>query len=285
MDFVDSLVTRSQALLFAVEVLLITFAAKLVDDRRTRTFDDDRLIAEDGNLAIGIRRAGLFLGGTVAMAGVLSGGGSGLWFDLLGVLTFGVAAYGALFLARWLSHRVILGGLSDDEECAKGNVGVGVVQFGIFVATGLILNGALTGDDGDPVRGLAAFALYFLLGQVVFLALAFAFQRMTPFDDRAELRRGNRAVGVEFAGLFISIAIILRAGLIGPSNGMAADLAEFLTSAVVGGVALLAFQTVIRRAFLKGADVSRGLTQDNVAMAVTLQAITVAFALLVASVG
>ena len=120
MDFVDSLITRSQALLFAVEVLIITFAAKLVDDRRTQAFDDDRLIADEGNVALGIRRAGLFLGGTVAMAGVLSGGGSGLGFDLLSVLAFGVAAYGALFLARWLSHRVILGGLSDDEECAKG---------------------------------------------------------------------------------------------------------------------------------------------------------------------
>jgi|WetSurMetagenome_2_1015567.scaffolds.fasta_scaffold161991_2 uncharacterized membrane protein YjfL (UPF0719 family) len=283
MDMITTSLLRAQSLLYAVLALLLAFLAKKADDWRTTQFDDDHEIVEKGNSAVAIRRAGLYLGGMIAMTGVLSGATRGLVGDLLGIAAFGAAAYAALFVARYLCHKLILRGIDDDSECLKGNAAVGVVQLGIFVATGILLNGALSGDDTDLWRGLRAFGVFFVLGQLVFLALALAFQRLTPLDDQAELRKGNRSVGLEFAGQFVAIAIILRAGLTGPSQGLRADVVAFLMSAVIGSIALLLFQQLARRAFLHKADINRCLSDDNVALAITLQALSIAFALVLAA--
>jgi uncharacterized membrane protein YjfL (UPF0719 family) len=283
MDVVTTLVARSSAVLLAAVVLLITLLAKKVDDWRTSTFDDDQLIAVDGNVALGIRRSGLFLGGMIAMAGTLSGPSTGLVADLVAVVVFAVASYTALFLARALCHRVVLRGISDDAECARGNVSVGLVEFGIFTATGILLNGVLSGNDPDLWRGLRDFGLYFVLGEAVFVGLAFVFQWLTPFDDQQEILGGNRAVGVEVGGLFVAVAIILRAGLLGPPQGVVADTAGFLVTALVGSVVLLAFQGLVRRVFLPGTDLAESLRRDNLAVALVLQALTLAFALVIAS--
>jgi uncharacterized membrane protein YjfL (UPF0719 family) len=282
MDVVASFASRLYPILFAAEVLLITLLAKKADDWRTSAFNDDELISA-GNVAVGVRRAGLFLGGMVAMAGVLSGSSRGLGADLVTVAVFGVAAYAALFVARAVCDRAILRGMRDDVECAKGNVAVGLVEFGIFVATGLLLNGSLSGDDPDLARGMVSFVMFFVLGQIVFVVLAVVFARLTPFDDRKELARGNRAVGAEFAGLFVAIALVLRAGLLGPSQGLAADIVEFFVSVVVGAVLLLLFQWLIRPVFLPRTRLSASLAGDNLAAALALQALTLAFALLLAT--
>ncbi len=284
MDVVASLVARSPAVLLAAVVLLITWFAKKVDDWRTAAFDDDRLIVGEGNVALGVRRAGLFLGGLIAMAGTLSGPSNGLAADLLSVAVFAVASYVALFLSRALCHRLILRGIADDAECVRGNVGVGLVEFGIFTATGILLNGALSGSDPDVWRGLRAFGLFFVLGEAVFVGLAFVFQWLTPFDDQRELRGGNRAVGAEFAGLFVATAIVLRACLLGPSDGVLADVVAFLLTALCGSAVLLGFQFLVRRAFLPGADLGESLRRDNLAVALVLQALTLAFALILANV-
>lgn len=283
MDILATLVARSQALLLALEVVLITFLAKKADDLRTSKFDDDRCIVNDGNVALGIRRAGLYLGGMIAMAGVLSGSSKGLAADLVGVLVFGVAAYAALFVARFLCDTVILAGIPDDEECLKGNVAVGIVEFGIFVATGIVLNGALAGDETSWLRGLGAFLVFFALGQMIFIVVAFVYQRLTPFNDREAIRGGNRAVAVEFAGMAVAIAIVVRGGLLGSSEGLAADVVSFLVGAVFGIVVLFLFQLVLRWVFLPGADLVAALRADNLAVALTLQAVTIAFALLLAT--
>ncbi len=172
--------------------------------------------------------------------------------------------------------------LFDDAACAQGNVAVGLVEFGIFVATGLLLNGALSGGDAGLLQGLGAFALFFVIGQIVFLVLAVVFMRFTPFDDRQELARGNRSVGIELAGLFVAIAIVLRGALLGPSSGLAVDVAEFLISAATGAVLLLLFQVLVRPFLLPRAGLSASLRSDNLAAALVLQGLTVAFAMLIA---
>ncbi len=276
------LASRFYALLFAVEVLLITFAAKKVDDWRTSAFDDDEQIAA-GNIALGVRRAGFFLGGMLATAGALSGSSRGLAWDVVAVAVFSTAAYVALFLSRAICARAILTGILDDAACAQGNVAVALVEFGLFVATGLVLNGALTGDDSNPWSGAAVFGLFFVIAQAVFVVLALVVRRLTPFDDERELKRDNRAVGAEFAGLFVAIALVLRAALIGPSQGLVADVSGFLVDALVGAVLLLLLQWLVRPLFLGRSGVAETLRADNLAAALALQALTIAFAVLLAT--
>ncbi len=280
-DLAAYLATLGRSALLAAELLLLTYAAKKVDDWRTTAFDDDALIVESGNLALALRRAGLYLGGMTAMAGVLSGPSGGLLQDLGAVLVFGIAAYAALFAARALCHRVVLRGIDDDGACKDGNVAVGVVEGGLFLASGVVLEGAVAGSSSSFWRGLVAFAVFFALGQVVLLAAAHAQSRLGG-GAREEIARDNRAAGVEVAGFLVAVALVLRATLAGPSQGMSADAAAFLASALAGIALLLAFQYVVRSAFLRRASVRRALAGGNVAVAITLQSLTIAFAAVVA---
>ncbi len=60
-----------------------------------------------------------------------------------------------------------------------------------------------------------------------------------------------------------------------------ADVIAFLASALFGSVVLLVFQLMARRAFLGWADLAPGLRRDNLALALTLLALTLAFALVI----
>ena len=284
MDIVASLNARAHALIFALVVLVIAFIAKKADDWRTSKFDDDDEIANKGNLAVGIRRAGLLLGGIVAIAGALGGQSGGLLSDLVNVAAYGTAGYALLFAARFVCDKVTLNTIDDDDEIAKGNVAVGIVEFGTLLAIGIVLNGAMTGDDADLLHGLRGMAVFFVIAQAVLVLTGFIYQKVTPFNDQEELGRDNRAVAVEFAGMYLGTALIVRGCLVGPSSGFKYDLYAFGLGVATGVALLFAFQFLLRRAFLHKAKLNQALRDGNVAVAVTLQALTIAFAYLIATV-
>lgn len=84
--------------------------------------------------------------------------------------------------------------------------------------------------------------------------------------------------------MFVAIAIIVRGGLMGPSQGLQTDVPSFLFGAAFGITILFLFQFLLRWAFLHRADLTKCLCDGNLAVAITLQALTVAFALVIATV-
>ena len=173
--------------------------------------------------------------------------------------------------------------LDDDMEIQKGNAAVGIVEFGTLLATGIVLNGAMSGEDADILHGLRGMAVFFLIGQAVLVLTGLIYQKVTPFDDQAELGKGNCAVAVEIAGMFIGIALIVRSSLIGPSFGFKYDLIAFGLGAAVGIALLFVFQFLVRWAFLHKAKLNQAMRDGNVAVAVTVQCLSIAFAHLIAT--
>ncbi len=267
--------------LLALEVLVLTFLAKKADDLRTTRFDDDALILERQNTAVALRRAGLFLGGTLAMAGVLSGPSKGLVADFLGVALFGIVAYVLLFAGRALCHALLLRGIDDDDACMNGNVSVGLVEGGLFLASGLLVQGSVAGGSEDLLRGLATFALFFALGMLVLLLAVLLARRLGSPMGAAELARDNRAAAVETVGALVANALLLRSALGGESQGLIADVLIFCATGAMGIAVLLGFQLTLRRIFLPKANLGNALRDGNVAVVVVLQSLTIAFALIV----
>ena len=98
MDFTATLNSMGQGLCYALVSILFIFLAKKLDDWRTKDFDDDRHI-DDGNLAVGLRRAGLYLGIAIGMIGALSGDSAGFRADMRYLLIDGVIITGCLFFS------------------------------------------------------------------------------------------------------------------------------------------------------------------------------------------
>lgn len=267
---------------FVLAALLLTFLAKKADDWRTSSMNDDEEIIEKKNLAVGLRRAGLYLGGLIAMAGVLAGPTKGFEEDILGVLIFGALGYVLLFAARFLFARLALLGIPAEQEIARGNIAVGSVEFGVFVATGILINGAVSGE-GEGWAAILSTLIFFVLGEGMLILVALIYQKITPYPDKEELRRGNAAVGVMLAGMPIALSLILRASLLGPTTDSGTALLHFLVSSALGILLLFVLYFLVRFVFLCRATLTKAIPEQNLAVAFTMQALLLAFAYLIAS--
>lgn len=282
-----------QGLVFVLVGIFFIWLAKTVDDRRTRDFDDDVHI-DNGNLAVGLRRGGLYLGVALGLSGALSGGSSGFFLDLLYLILDGIIIVGLLFSSRFLNDFIMLGHVSNDGECIReftredgqkvtGNTAVGLVEASMYLATGFILKGSLSGGGGTFVQAIASAVLFFILGQAALLLFGLLYEMITPFNVREEIKKNNPAAAIGLGGILVSLGIILMSSVSGPFTGWANDLAGFLLYTVYGIVMLLVFRKVVEKLLLPTTSLAVEIKEDrNVAAMVVAESAIAAVAVIIA---
>ena len=272
-----------QGLVFIVVVLVFMFLMKLWRDWRTH-FDSDEEVEERSNLAVGLRRAGLYLAIAIAMVGAVSGSPQGFVPDITALVIDGILAVILLAGARIFNDYVTLGKVDNDTEAKSGNVAVGLVEAGSIVATGLILYGAFVGESPDLLNGVLSVLVFAVLGQIALLLFYEAYQFITPFDVKHEIRSGNPAAGAAVAGMLIALGFILKASIAGPFVGWVDDIVSFAIYAVIGILVLLLFRKVIDWLFLPNTNLAAEVARDqNVAAIVMAQGAIIAVALVISA--
>ncbi len=293
MSILTILTNLVQGFCFALVSIIFILLAKWLDDMRTTNFDDDRHI-DDGNVAVGLRRAGLYLAIAIAMAGALSGGSAGFWKDIGCLLVDGVIITACLFISRFINDFIMMGHLDNDRECAKiftledgrtitGNTALGMVEAGMYLATGFILNGSLSGGGGTFIQSILSAIIFFVLGQAVLLAFGLVYETMTPFNIRDEIKENNVAAGIGLAGLLVALGVILKGSLAGPFTGWGSDIGGFFIYTIFGMILLLGFRAVIDRFLLPTTNLATEIKEDrNVAALVVVEGAMIAVALIIA---
>ncbi len=276
------LIGFGQGIVFAAIALAWMWLAKLFSDVRIKSvFDPDAQIQEHQNLAVSLRRAGLYLGVSIGMLGALSGGGTDFATDVVEMLYEGAAVVAFLFLAQFAADVVIVHGIKNREALRDGNVAVGLVEMGISVATGLIAFGSFAGEGG----GIASALVFFALGQIALILMAVAYERVTPYRVVEGVRDGNVAAGLMLAGMLVAYGFILNSSLMGPFTDWAQDLTSFAASTGMGLVLLLLLQWPIDRLFLPGKTLRELIETDRNAAAVAVAvAVKIALALVISAV-
>lgn len=282
-----------QGFIFVLAGLFFIWLVKQVDDWRTHDFDDDRHI-DDGNVAVGLRRGGLYLGMALGLSGALSGESGGFFLDLVQFIIDGLIITGFLFTSRFINDYIMMGHLDNDAECVReftgpdgqksvGNRALGMVEASMYIATGLILKGSLSGGGGTFFQSLISAVLFFILGQMVLLLFGFVYELITPFNVREEIKKDNLAAGIGLGGILMALGIILMSSISGPFTGWASDLKGFFIYTVYGIVALLIFRAVIDRLLLPTTNLATEIKQDrNVAALIVVESAIAAVALLIA---
>ena len=293
MNITPILTGISQGFVYAVTCTLFIWLVKRLDDWRTKDFDDDRHI-DDGNVAVGLRRAGLYLGIAIALSGALSGGSGGFFQSLIQLIVDGLIITGFLFSSRFLNDYIMMGHLDNDVECVKvftladgrkvtGNTALGMVEASMYIATGFILKGSLTGSGGTFFQSLASAVLFFILGQIALLAFGLIYELITPFNVRQEIKQNNLAAGIGLGGMLISLGIILMGSISGPFTGWTNDIAGFGIYTVYGMAMLLIFKIVIDRILLPTTTLVIEVKEDrNVAALIVVESAIVAVAVIIA---
>jgi uncharacterized membrane protein YjfL (UPF0719 family) len=215
------------------------------------------------------------------MLGALSGGGTDFGADVVEMLYEGAAVVAFLFLAQFVTDVVVIHGIKNSEALRDGNVAVGLVEMGISVATGLIAFGSFAGEGG----GIQSALVFFALGQLALIAMAVAYERVTPYKVVQGVREGNVAAGLMLGGMLVAYGFILNSSLMGPFTAWVPDLISFGVSTAMGLVLLLLLQWPIDRLFLPGKSFRDAIETDRNAAAIAVAvAVKIALALVISAV-
>lgn len=279
------LTSYGQGIVYCAITFIFIVIAKTIADKRTVRFNDDHEIEEKSNAAVGLRRAGLYLAFAVGLAGSLGGKSVGFVNDIVWLLLDSVLITLCLFACREINDRLMLPNVNNDDEAQKGNVAVGLVECGMYIATGLVLNGAFFGESADMVTGVMSALAFFALGQMVLLICGVVYEKILPFDIKGEIAAGNAAAGLAVGGMLVALGVILRDSVAGPFMGWVPDLISFGMAAVFGIVMLLIFKKLTDIFLLPNADLSVEVARDrNVAALALTEGVVIAMAVIISNV-
>lgn len=250
--------------------------AKWVKDLFTSYSLNKQLTRQD-NLAVALTMAGYYLGVAAVFVGAFSGPSYGFIKDVTLVGAYSLLGIAFLNLSRFVNDRVILPRFSVREQLIdKHNIAVGAVQFGVYLATGLVAGGAVTGTGGGVVTALA----FFVLGQLSLLLFTRLYEYTTPYRIHESLEEGNIAVGVALGGTLVALGIIVTNGVALDFTGWGENLLSLLKANVFAFVLLPALRFGMDKLVIPGDELSREVMEDkNIGAGVLEAVVAISFAL------
>ena len=218
----------------------------------------DELVEKD-NTAFALVLCGYYLGLTFAIGGVIAGPSAGLENDLIDMLIYGPLAIILLNLSALINNRFILSEFDIRKEILEDqNSGTGVVEFAVFVATGLNIFGAIFGEGGSIVTAIA----FWTLGQTVLVLIGKYYNLITKYNIHEYIEKDNVAVGIGFAGALIGIGNLLRAASAENFISWEENLMTFTLYMLVGLILLPVSRILTDRILLPGRSLADELVNQ-----------------------
>ena len=291
--FIDTLQAFPRGLVYVGLGLVILVLAKLARDIVTK-YKIDEEVTQKNNTAVALRLSGYLAGVILVFLGALYQpltliAPEGLGFDrafgeeVLRVFLYSLAGIVALNLVRPLMDHLIFYKFSMEREIVQDqNVGTGAAEFGMNVATGLLIAGAVAGDGGRTEIAAALTALaFFGMGLAVLVVFSLFYQITTSFDIHSEIEGKNTAVGVALGGNLIAIGLVTFKALFGDFVGWGESIAAFLTFAVIGFALLYVLRLLIDLLILPSIKISNALAVGrNVGVAYIESSVVISAALI-----
>ena len=293
-SFIDSLQAFPRGLVFVAEGLIVLALAKFARDAVTRHSINEEVV-EKSNLAVALRLSGYFIAIILVFLGVLyqpltlgfAADGFGFNRDfgeeVLRVFLYSLAGIVALNLVRVLFDRLILYKFQLEKEVVEDrNAGAGAAEFGMYVATGLLIAGAVAGETYRSEGEAALIALaFFGMGLVLLTAFALAYEFTTPFNIHDEIERDNPAVGIALGGNLIAIGLVALKAVFGDFAGWGESIASFLVFGVLGFVLLYVMRLLVDFVLLPTVRVSQVIgSGHNIGVALIESAVVISSALI-----
>ncbi|WP_372751634.1 DUF350 domain-containing protein [Labilibaculum sp.] len=212
----------------------------------------EELVKKD-NLAFAIAHVGYYVGLLLSIGSAIVGPSNGLLTDLIDIAVYGLLAIVLLNISIFMSDYFLLRRFSIRKEIIEDqNVGTGVVEGAVSVASGLIIFGAVSGESGGLLFGILTAVVFWAFGQIALLVTTRVYNWITPYNLHEHIEKDNVAVGVGFAGAIIAIGNLIRFGLAGDFNGWIPTFSEAGFELVVGIILLPVMRLITDKILLPG---------------------------------
>lgn len=262
------------ASMLALYIVLFLVAKYL--KRALTPYDIDKELTHDDNVAQALALAGYYSGFTIIFCGAFLGPSFGWWQDLLLVAGYTLLGMLLLNISRKLNGRFLLHRMSVVREIRdEHNTAAGAVLAGNFIASGLIVAGAIHGEGGGIVTAL----VFYALGQLALLAFGWFYEWLTPYNLQQEVDRGNLAAGLGYGGSLVAIGVVIMAGVGGDFESWAYNLSVLAIHILGVFVYLFCVRLFFDKVLMRGSDLNHEIATDaNVGAGVLELALAVGFA-------
>lgn len=235
--------------IYLICAFVLFYIGKLVKDLTTSGYRVREELVEKDNAALGVAMAGYYFGLVMAIGGTLSGPSQGLDNDLIDIGIYGLLSIVLMNLSRFVNDGLILHGFKIRDELIRDqNAGTGVVVAASYIATGLVIFGAVSGEIGGIVTTVAFWAL----GQVALVLAGLVYEWITPYSIHDEIEQDNVAAGVAFAGALVGIGVIVFHASAGNFISWAVNVQDFAVEVVAGLILLPIVRTIADVILLPG---------------------------------
>lgn len=203
---------------FIAEAVVILWLAKIARDLvlKRRGYDVNEMVARKRSAAAATSQAGYLVGVLLGFLGVVTARSAEATFaGNAGAIAFaGLIAIVLQLVADIISDNLIFRGVAVHAGTAQDvNLPLAVGKAAVSLATGMVLRGAMSDADA----GLLVRVIWFGAAQAAMIVAVLLYCRTTPYDDLAEIKRGNLAAGFPLAGILLAVGVIIEAALIAKS--------------------------------------------------------------------
>ena len=195
------------ALIYLAAAFVLFFLGKMMYSLLHREVKVNHELVEKDNFAFSIALTGYYIGLIFAIGSTLTGESEGWDVDLMNMGMYGGIAIVLLNLSVFINDLLLLNKFKVKKEILEDqNAGTGVVEAASSIATGLIIFGALSGDEGNIFGAIVLWAA----AQVILVITSYVYNFITPYDIHEHIEKDNVAVGLGYAGALIALANIIR---------------------------------------------------------------------------
>lgn len=254
---IDNLI---MAVIYLICAFVLFLIGKLVFDAINRSYRLNEELVKKDNTALAIAMVGYYFGLTLAIGGVISGPSAGLMEDLLDIAIYGPLAIILMNVSAVINNKFILYKFNNTKELIEDqNVGTGVVECAVYLATGMVIFGAISGEDGSVITAV----VFWGLGQIALIVTGLLYNFITPYDIHEHIEKDNVAVGVSFAGALIAVGNIVSHAVSGDFHSWSENLGIFVSFVILGFILLPVVRIVTDKVLLPGESITDELINQE----------------------
>lgn len=248
-EFYSILFDLGFGIIYLIACFILFFIGKLFFQLLNRRIQVNEELVQKDNVAFAVSMVGYYFGLVMTIGGALVGPSHGLMLDLIYLFGYGLLGIVLMNLAILINDKLVLYHFHNEDEIIRDqNAGTGAIQFASYLATGLIIMGAISGEGGGFITAIAFWAL----GQLVMVIAGLVYNWMTPYDVHAEIERDNVPAGVGFAGALLAIGNITRIACSGDFISWFDNLTKFFYIVILGLLILPIIRIVTDKVLLPG---------------------------------
>lgn len=239
--------------------ILLFLVAKMLKQWLTPYSIQQELTGDD-NLAQAASMAGYYGGFAILFIGAYLGPGVNWWQDLLVVAGYTLMGLLLLNLSRGLNDRFILHGLSLVHALRdQHNTAAGVILGANYLASALIVAGAIHGEGGGPVTAL----VFYALAQLALTVFGWVYEKLTPYVIQTEIEQDNLAAGLGFGGNLIALGLVITAAINGDFVSWGHNLGVLALSILGVFIYLLLVRLFFDKVVISQGDLNEEIAKDK----------------------